>query len=185
MAENAQPRVGQTTESVSPATLIEAVGRGSRHALRQLYDLQSRRLYGIALRITRRPDKAADALKDAFVHVWQHAGQYSPELEPAGSWLAGIVRQRSIAIARKAGTPADPAAGIDRDALELLAAGGEGTRLGMCLAELEPQGRHALVLAYVEGLAYSEVATAVSLPLPELMTRVRSDIDALRKCLGS
>ena len=39
--------------------LVVAVGRGSRAALKRLYELEQRRLFGIALRIVRRPEIAA------------------------------------------------------------------------------------------------------------------------------
>ena len=59
--------------------LVEAVARGSQLALRRIYEQESRRLYGVALRIARRPALAADALQDAFVQVWQKAGSFAAE----------------------------------------------------------------------------------------------------------
>src|SRR5437773_2520613 len=62
----------------SPDVLVEAVARGSERALKRLYALESARLYGIALRIVRRPEIAAEVLQDAFVQIWQNAKAFAP-----------------------------------------------------------------------------------------------------------
>ena len=67
------------TAALSPVdVLIEAAGRGSQIALKQLYEVESRRLYGIALRIVRRPEIAADVLQEAFVQIWQKCRSLLP-----------------------------------------------------------------------------------------------------------
>src|SRR5277367_1334167 len=81
--------------------LMEAVQRGSQPALKRLYELESRRLYGIALRMVGRPDLAADVLQDAFVQVWQNAASFSPERGNVAAWLTGIVRYRALDILRR------------------------------------------------------------------------------------
>ena len=179
MPENAQSRVGRTEEPVTPATLVEEVSRGSRRALKQLYDVESRRLFGIALRLTRRPEKAAGVLKDAFVHVWQSAGRYSPAQEPAEAWLTGIVRQHSIAILRKAGTHAEAEIGKDTNALAALNDAARESALRGRLAELDPKAQRALVLAFADGLSYPEIAVRLSEPLPALMALMRSSLESL------
>ena len=93
---------------------VVAVGRDSRAALKRLYELEQRRLFGIALRIVHRPEIAADALQDAFVQVWQHAASFSPERGNAAAWLTGIVRFRALDAVRKLGREVlsdDPALG--------------------------------------------------------------------------
>ena len=93
----------QATGLASTATLIEAVARGNRPALKRLYELESRRLYGIALRIVRRPEVAADVLQEAFIQIWQNAQRYSAERGAGGAWLTGIVRFRALDAVRKYG----------------------------------------------------------------------------------
>jgi RNA polymerase sigma factor (sigma-70 family) len=85
----------------SAADLIGALARGSEPALKRLYELQSRRLYGIALRIVHRPEVANDVLQDAFVQIWRNAAGFDPGHGTAEAWLAGIVRFRAIDAVRK------------------------------------------------------------------------------------
>ena len=119
MHGGAQPLPAMDQKLAALASLDElllAVQRGSRAALKRLYELESRRLYGIALRITRRSDLAADALQDAFVQVWQNAGSFAPERGSAAAWLTGILRFRALDALRKLRreTPSDDPALGDR-----------------------------------------------------------------------
>ena len=53
----------QTAAPTSVEILIDAVRHGSQVALKRLYEIESHRLYGIALRIVRRPEIAAEVLQ--------------------------------------------------------------------------------------------------------------------------
>src|SRR5262245_66555055 len=87
----------------SVEVLIEAVGSGSQVARKRLYEIESRRLYGIALRIVRRPEIAAEVLQETFVQIWQNAAAFSNERGTGTAWLTGIVRFRALDAVRKAG----------------------------------------------------------------------------------
>lgn len=173
----------------SPRDLIEAVQRGSRPALKRLYELESRRLYGIALRITRRPELAADALQDAFVQVWQNARRFSPERGDAGAWLTGIVRYRALDMLRQASREIpsdDPALGdapIEPDVVERLAQKLAEAPLRRCLGELEENQRRCVVLAFVDGLSHAEIASKLPAPLGSVKSWVRRGLLSLRSCL--
>jgi hypothetical protein len=100
----------RTAALSSVGVLIEAVGRGSQVALKRLYELESRRLYGIV----RRPEIAADVLQETFVQIWQNAAAFSAERGAGAAWLTGIVRFRSLDAVRKLGREVltdDPALG--------------------------------------------------------------------------
>jgi RNA polymerase sigma-70 factor, ECF subfamily len=169
--------------------LVVAVGRDSRAALKRLYELEQRRLFGIALRIVHRPEIAADALQDAFVQVWQHAASFSPERGNAAAWLTGIVRFRALDAVRKLGREVlsdDPALGDrtetpDLEAeIDLRVAQGA---LRRCLGELEDKQRRCVVLAFVEGLTHGEIAKRLPAPLGSVKSWVRRGLISLRSCL--
>src|SRR5215813_9550340 len=137
----------QTTELSSLGVLIEAVGRGSQVALKRLYELESRRLYGIALRIVRRPETAADVLQETFVQIWQNAATFSAGRGAGAAWLTGIVRFRSLDAVRKLGREVlndDPALGdvaLDPDVIEKIDAAAEAGALQRCLKLLDDEPR--------------------------------------------
>src|SRR5215468_1586056 len=90
----------QTATLSSVEVLIDAVGRGSQVALKRLYEIESRRLYGIALRIVRRPEIAAEVLQETFVQIWQNAAAFSNE-RGAGASSAFARSMRSARLAAR------------------------------------------------------------------------------------
>src|ERR1700753_620266 len=81
--------------------LIVACAAGAGRAFRRLYDQESAKLYGLALRILRQPSAAADAVQDAFIQIWQKAGTFDPARGSARAWLASIVRYRALDAAQR------------------------------------------------------------------------------------
>jgi RNA polymerase sigma-70 factor (ECF subfamily) len=171
--------------------LIDAVRSGSRAALRRLYELESRRLYGIALRIARRPELAADAVQDAFVQIWQNAAKFTAERGDAGAWLAGIVRYRTLDALRKTRREVlsdDPALGDgpgEPDILERLERMPAEGALRRCLDRLDDNQRRCVLLAFLDGLSHAEIAQRLPAPLGSVKSWVRRGLLALRSCLES
>src|SRR6516165_12427025 len=179
----------QTTALSSVGVLIEAVGRGSQVALKRLYELEARRLYGIALCIVRRPEIAADVLQDTFVQIWQKAAAFSAQRGAGAAWLTGIVRFRALDAVRKLGREIltdDPGLGdaaLEPDVIEKIDAAAEAGALKHCLELLEEEQRRCIVLAFVDGLSHSEVAERVRAPLGSVKSWIRRGLLSLRRCL--
>ena len=179
----------QATALSSVGVLIEAVGRGSQIALKRLYELESRRLYGIALRIVQRPEIAADVLQEAFVQIWQNAAAFSAERGAGAAWLTGIVRFRALDAARKAGREIlsdDPALGdtaLEPDVIERIDAAAEAGALRRCLRLLDDEQQRCIVLAFVDGLSHSEIAERLKAPLGSVKSWIRRGLLTLRRCL--
>ena len=171
--------------------LVAAVQRGSRPALKRIYELERRRLYGIALRIARRPEVAADALQDAFVQLWQNAASYSPERGDAGAWLTSIVRYRALDAVRKLGREVlsdDPALGDaseEPDMAERIDLMASQSALRRCLGALDENQRRCVVLAFIDGLSHAEIAARLPAPLGTVKSWVRRGLLSLRSCLDS
>lgn len=181
----------KTAEISSVRDLIEAVQGGSRMALKRLYELESRRLYGIALRILRRPELAADALQDTFLQVWRNAHSFSAERGDASAWLTGIVRYRALDVLRKTGREVlsdDPTLGDGADERDLVAEIDSKVAAGAlrrCLDLLEENQRRCVALAFVDGLSHADIAARLSAPLGTVKSWIRRGLLSLRSCLES
>jgi RNA polymerase sigma-70 factor, ECF subfamily len=179
----------QTAALSSVEVLIDAVGHGSQVALKRLYEIESRRLYGIALRIVRRPEIAAEVLQETFVQIWQNAAAFSDKRGAGTAWLTGIVRFRSLDAVRKAGREIpsdDPTLGdeaIEPDVIDKIGASAEADALRRCLKLLEREQRLCIVLAFVDGLSHSEVAAHIKAPLGSVKSWIRRGLLSLRRCL--
>src|SRR5579875_2262567 len=160
-ARNNPEPIDGAAPACSLQDLIDAVARGDQGALRRLYERESRRLYGIALRIVRRPEIAAEVLQDAFLQIWQKAASYAPERGDPAAWLTGIVRYRGIDAVRNLGRGA----------------------LRRCLDELDDNQRRCILLAFVDGLTHAEIAARLSAPLGSVKSWVRRGLVSLRRCL--
>lgn len=172
------------------AALLAAVAAGNRAALRSLYASQSTRLFGIAMAILRDRSNAADALQDAFLRVWQRARQFDAERGPPAAWLAGIVRNAALDIARARGREVlsdDPGLGdtmVEPDVLDRLGAAEDAARLRACLDQLEARNRETILLAFVHGLSHPQVAERLSVPLGTVKSWIRRGLLSLRTCLS-
>jgi len=171
------------------AMLLARCAQADGIAFRRLYELQSATLYSVALRITRQPALAADAVHDAMLQVWRNAARFDPARGNARAWLLSLVRYRALdSIARTGrevlGAEVPEVADTDPDPLDRLLATREGTALHRCLQEVEPDRRNLVVLAFVEGLTHTEVAARVGQPLGSVKSSIRRALLTLRTCLG-
>ncbi len=177
-------------------TLLAQIARGDRAALRALYVRQSGRLFGIAMAILRDRPAAADVLQDGFLAIWDRARLFDPARAGAEDWLAAIIRQAALTVARAQGreapadapiphapAPADPEprdSAVDPDALDALAATQAGARLRDILVRLQPQARQAVVLAFVHGLSPPEIARKLGQPLDATAAAIRRGLRGVR-----
>ena len=184
------PRLALVSDEAGTRTaqLLARCARGDDKAFSSLYEASSARLYGVALRITRNPALASDAVHDAMLQVWRNADRYSPDRGNADGWLVSLVRYRALDIIRKHGresTGLDVPEQVDEepDALSRLLSQADGSALRACLEGVDPSRRHLILLAFIEGLTQSEVAAKVGQPLGTVKSTIRRVLIGLRSCL--
>jgi RNA polymerase sigma-70 factor (ECF subfamily) len=180
-------------DSARIATLLVATAAGDDRAFAELYDRTSPRVFGLMLRMLRRPELAQEAMQECYVRVWRHADTYCPERGEPQAWLIGVARHRALDLLRARALRTDghevgdaALAGLADSAIgpELSAmAGDDASRLNRCLQLLRPELRHSLQLAYYRGLSHSELAHALGAPLGTVKAWVRRGLQQLRSCL--
>ncbi|HTW29892.1 MAG TPA: sigma-70 family RNA polymerase sigma factor [Acetobacteraceae bacterium] len=178
----------ESGQEMAAAALLRRCAGGDAAAFRTLYEEQAPRLYGLALRMTRQPALAADALHDAFLQVWQQAARFDPARGPAEAWLTGLLRYRAIDLLRRRereqpGYEPPDAPDDGPDPFEQLRAAGDSAALSRCLATLEEAQQRLLRLAYVDGLSQSQLAAKLAAPLGTVKSWTRRALLALRQCL--
>ena len=72
--------------------LIAAVAKGDEAAFERLYAATRAKLFGVVLRILRRQDLAEEVIQEAYVKIWNSAGQFNPALASPITWMASIAR---------------------------------------------------------------------------------------------
>ena len=184
----------ETNKSRERGLLAEAlvqVARGDREALREVYARTSSKLFGVCLRILGDRNEAEDALQEIYLVVWRRAGSFDPARASPITWLSVLARNRAIDMLRASGRPR-PTEPIERfldvpdgdpDALSLLEAGQERSRLMGCVSELEDRQAEAIRAAFFGGLSYPELADRSAVPLGTMKSWIRRGLLRLRECL--
>lgn len=175
---------------------IAAQDASSAGALKQLYDLTSSRMFGLALRVTGNREWAEDALQEAYLNIWRIAGDYRAGISPPMAWMGVIVRSRSLDFLRRRNSERadsalelddylqDTIAGEGDDPLDMAEASQQAVALRQCLSRLEVRQREVISLAYLRELSHSELAEQLKLPLGTVKTWIRRGLTQLRDCLG-
>ncbi len=179
---------GEPAAETEITRLLRSCAEGDQTAFHRLYELQSPRLYGLALRLLQQPALASDAMHDAFVQVWRRAARFDPSRNAGEAWLASLLRYRAIDILRRRsreqyGIERQEEADDAPDALDRLAGKADSEALHRCLEELEEAQRRAVVLAFMDGLSHVELASRLRAPLGTVKSWVRRGLLGLRRCL--
>jgi len=197
---------GMTPEEKSPAVdeparehagLLQAMARGDKAALARLYDLLSRPLYALALRVTSDAAEAQDVVQDVFLQLWHKAADYSPARGSVFSWAATLTRNRAIDRVRMrkrrseiVQTSAADIYGGDTGASDATSAdqlwvAEKATAVRQALSSLAPEQKAALELAYFSGLTQQEIAARLQEPLGTVKARIRRGLMKLREILSA
>jgi RNA polymerase sigma-70 factor (ECF subfamily) len=160
---------------LSDGALVEDCLAGRREAFTELVRRHQGRVFNLVHRMANDRSEAADITQDAFVRAYEKLRLY----RPGGSfrnWVMAIAinlaknRFRSQARRRQAETrhaalresESEPAAAPDPRCEEL----------DVALRELPPKWRVPLVLKYMEGLSYEEIASVLKIGVGAAKMRV-------------
>ena len=176
--------------------LIDRIAQRDEAALKDLYDLVSSKLYGLALRVVAKHEWAEDVLQETFLQIWRSAGDYRASLSPPMAWLGLIVRSRSLDFLRRRTAErahltdeiddvmADTMEGPSPNPMDVSLASQQAWALHQCLGKLESRQREVVSLAYLRDLSHSELAEQLKLPLGTVKTWIRRGLEQLRTCMA-
>ena len=176
--------------------LLDRVALADESALRELYELTSSRLYGVAVRVVSNRDWAEDVLQEAFLNIWRIAGDYKASLSPPMAWMGLIVRSRGLDfLRRRTSERADTAQELDEFISETVAgdspnpmdvtqASEQALALHQCLSQLDSKQREVVSLAYMRDLSHAELAAQLKLPLGTVKSWIRRGLEQLRGCMA-
>jgi len=176
------------------AAVIARAASGERTAFAQLMEHYQSACYGLAWRLLRDPDQAADATQDAFIHAYKAIDSYRGGI--FRSWLLRITANASYDILRRAQRrPSSPLPDPDEGGSELPDLGAvnplaEATKselyrhLEVALRRLPEDQRTAVVLCDVYGMDYNEVASMTQSALGTVKSRIHRGRLRLRELLA-
>lgn len=185
------PEDQQAEEWARLDALLTAVGSQDRSAFASLYQTVASQLLGIAVRIVGRRDLAEEVLQEAFISIWQKAGQYRAGTGSPMGWLVTVVRHRAIDRLRAMGSRREFGVGGDAELAPLSTdpvdwnerstVGAEA--VNRCLERLKDRQRRLILLAFYHGYTHEELAANLGVPLGTIKSDVRRGLAGLRACL--
>lgn len=175
-------------DSLTDEELLERVARDrDQDAFGVLYDRYARAVFSLVVRILRDRHMSEDVAQEAFAAVWRGAAGYHRGRGSAAGWMFTIARNAAIDAGR-ARVPLvvgelpdrpDPSPLPDAQAISEL----ESFRVHLAVDSLPDREREVIELAYFSGLAQSEIAEQLELPLGTVKTRTRSALQRMAPML--
>jgi len=174
------------------ADLLRRVAARDAAAFAELYRQTQSKLYGVVARILKPGDQSGEALQEAYVRIWEKAGDFDAAKGSPIAWMATIARNRALDEVRRVRPSSledmpdsfEPAA----DEVDPLAARDRSERLSAliaCLRGLGEERREAVLLAYYRGFSRDALARRFNVPVPTVKTWLRRGLAQLRDCLDS
>lgn len=180
----------------SEGDLVLRARRGDEAAGNELAQRFRRPCYLLALQLLGNPEDALDVAQDSLLSFFTKLNRFQAE-RPVKPWLLAIVRNRAHDLMRRrkvrAAEPlpgegetyrpelideeADPAADLEQRELR--------ARVWAGLSALQETQREILVLRDYQDLSYSEIATALDIPIGTVMSRLHRARASLRELLIS
>jgi RNA polymerase sigma-70 factor (ECF subfamily) len=166
------------TRDAPDETLIRAIARGDKHAMRNLFVRHQLRVYRFALRIVRDHSAAEDVITEVFLDVWKNAGRFEGR-STVSTWLLGIARHKALTAAAKP----RPSESLDGENAMGVVDPVEGPEAAMhrkdqealvrrCLRALSPEHAQIIDLVYYQEKSINEIAEILGIPDSTVKTRM-------------
>lgn len=180
--------------------ILPAIARGDAGAVRRALDAYGPLVWSIARTYCRAQHDAEDAVQEAFVKVWRAAPKYDARVASEPAFVATVARNAVIDYRRR--RPKEATTDFSHDLAESRrtapgtsqaeqsadrssAFPADAQRAVSAMKMLSPEQQEAIRLTVQRGLTQQEAATALSIPLGTVKTRVRSALLALNSVLNT
>lgn len=195
----ADPAAPSDAATADDAELAFRLRRGDAAALAALYDRYASAVHGLTRSILRDDRLAEEATHDVFLGLWQQPQAFEPARGSFGGWLLRVARNRAIdVLRRRREQPFASSSNADDDAVDVASwlvdpdpdpadqavAHLRGQRVRAALAELSPDHRRLLELAYFGGFSQREIAIQLDRPLGTVKTQIRTAMQRLAALLA-
>jgi RNA polymerase sigma-70 factor (ECF subfamily) len=175
---------------VEDKILVRKFNRGSKDALRRIYEKYKDDLLGLAVTLSRNRSIAEDVVHDVFVSFAQTAGTYNLSGTLKGYLLtcvANCARDRNrLRSPRNTGLDVAEGPGSGSDGpMEHAIGSEESDRLKDLLDRIPYEQREVIVLHLHHGMRFREIAVALDISINTVQSRYRYGLDKLRTIMNS
>lgn len=170
--------------------LVEKAIAGDAESYGQLYDRYIDKVYRHLYYRMGNPTEAEDLAAQVFLKAWNAMGRYRPMGRPFGVWLLSIAHNLLIDHYRskKESTSLDDViipAGDTADPVLLAEKSFASASLRQAIRKLKRDQQVVVVMRYIDGLEYSEIAQALSKSEGAVRVILHRSLLALRGIMGT
>jgi len=174
------------TDGVVPPELLARCRRGDPRAFEELVRLTERRVYGLALRLTKDPYEAEDVAQEAYLRMFRGLGGFREEAR-FETWMHRIVTNTAFSHLRRRGRFGDL---FDEErepeipVSDQTGSSADRDRLERALATLPEGQRVPLVLKDVYGLSCKEIGAELGIEEGAVKVRLHRARKRLQRTLS-
>lgn len=176
----------QSAEEMVP--LIASIAEhGDRQAFVKVYKYFGPRVKSFLVSRGLPQAAADDVLQEVMLAVWQKASSYDPAKAKLSTWVFTIARYKYIDRLRREGCRPTETADFDLHESQTPLSDDEVLQeqrhdaVQAAIAKLPPKQHSVIFLSFVKGLAHSEIAEQLNLPLGTVKSRIRRSFEQLRE----
>ena len=188
-----------TLEKPSDAQLLERYGSGDEAAFREIVNRYKKSLYAFLYHFINRRDLIEDVFQETFIQLFISRESFDPS-QPLRPWLFTIAANKAKDALRKQqrtaaipiGTMADSSEMSFSDVLNTLTSddtmpyktletGETASRVREVIANMPPNLREILILAYFNKFSYKQMAQILSIPIGTVKSRLHAAVGRFAK----
>ncbi len=165
--------------------MVQRCRDGDLRAFDRLVIRYQKPVFNAALRMLRNPEDARDVAQTVFLKVFEHLGQYDPNLR-FYSWIYRIALNESINVLGRSrhceaisGDEVDQTPGVERQV--------ESEQMSLAIEQallrIPPEHRAVIVLRHFQHLSYEDISDILEIPEKTVKSRLYSARQQLRELL--
>ena len=166
--------------------ILTALQEGRREAYEEVIQTHYASIYRLLLFLTRDASRAEDMTQEVFASAWAALGSFRGEAS-VKTWLRRIAYNLFVDAQRRrrrdealAGTLTEGDPGAAADPLSLVMADEHLGRMYQAMDDLDGEERAVLLLHYLDGLSYREMARVLQQPAGTLKWMTHRALERLR-----
>jgi RNA polymerase sigma-70 factor (ECF subfamily) len=171
----------------SDAGLVVAISRYQADALAEAYRRHAGAVFGLARRLLSDQTMAEEVVQEVFLRLWNSPEKFDPARGSLRSYLLAHAHGRAVDLLRSETSrrrreeqelrrAAEGGYDLEHEVWDLAVA----DQVKAAVAELPPQEREAIALAYLGGHTYREVAALLDQPEGTVKSRIRAGLKRMR-----
>ncbi len=171
--------------------LVSLLRQKNQDAFSYLYDHYAGALNAVILRMVEDVQLAEDILQEAFTRIWNNFNQYDSNKGRLFTWMINLTRNLTIDTLRSKGYKKQQKILGDEKSVSSYHDRSyspdkfDSIGLQKKVAQLKPEQKTIIDLAYFNGFTQEEISKALDIPLGTVKTRMRSAIIELRNLLDN